>query len=141
MSTKFSQAKTIKLPATCHGSLILPDVPYGGGEPLQLSCLAEWVDVPGNLELHESFDLMADASLPGWSGSSSDEGDNLKVTVEKLLVPHEYDIVIILRDGQAEIDDASWHNVYIAQGPPFESDGNRHDYLWAASWDAVTLLD
>jgi len=141
MTSKFSKAKALKLPAVCHGSLVGLPPPYEGGEPPRLSCLAEWFDLVAPLELAESFDLNIDSGLPGWSGSSSDEGDNLKVTVEIMPPPNTYDITIILRDGQAEIDDASWHDVFIQQGPPFETDRMSHEYSPSNSWDAVTLMD
>lgn len=141
MTSKFTKTKALKLPAVCHASLTGLPVPYFAKEPLRLSCLASWVDQIEMFAIHESFDLNIDSDLPGWSGSSSATGVNLKVTVERLDIPHEYTLRIILRSDQNEIDDASWHNVKIPQGPPFESGTQRHDYPPAESYDSVTLLD
>lgn len=141
MTTKFSKAKAMKLPAVCHGSLVGLPPPYQEGLPPRLSCLAEWNDLVAPLYLLETFDLNFDSLLPGWSGNSSNEGDNLRVTVEILPTPNIYDITIILRNGVAEIDDASWHDIGIDKGPPFQSGDLEHEYLPSQSTDAVTLLD
>lgn len=141
MTTKFSIAKALKLPPLCKGSLVGLPVPYLHGEPPRLSCLASWVDEAAGLAIHESFDLNVDPALPGWSGNSSDEGINLRVTVEQLGVPQTYTATIILRDHGEEVDDASWHNVEIAKGPPFQLPAQFHHYPPADSYDSVTLLD
>ncbi len=131
----------MKLPAVCHGTLIGLPLPYVDGQPQRLSCLADWFDHVDDFSISESFDLNADAALPGWSGSSSDSGLNLRVEVSREVEPLMYMIRIVLREGTAELDDASWHHVKIAQGPPFESTGNQHTYPPSGSWDAVDLLD
>lgn len=141
MSTKFSQAKSVKLPAVCHATLVGLPIPYLNGQPNRLSCLAEWVDTIAGLNVHESTALEADPSFCGWSGSSGDAGINLYVTVEIRPEPHHYTVTIILREGQLEVDDASWHDIFIPPGPPFDSGPLRHDYPPADSWDGVHLRD
>lgn len=141
MSTKFNQKTASTLPAVCHGSIPDVRIAYEYGEPNRLSCLAEWVDPLTGFEKHESIDLNEDGSLPGWSGSSSAVGDNLLVQVTIRPGDRQYDVTITRRSGGLHIDDASWHDVTIPQGPPFDSGQLRHDYPPGGAWDAVHLLD
>lgn len=142
MSSKFAPSKkSVKLPVVCIAPRANLPLPYVDGLPNALHVSAWWYDLAIPARLAESFPLYADPGLPGWSGSSSNAGLNLRVTVETMPTPHSYDITIEIRQDLVVLDDDSWHAVTIAQGPPFISELLQHIYIPQVDANGIRVLD
>lgn len=94
---------------------------YVDGLPTSLVAFCRWSEPPIEISITESFQISKDVELPGWSGASSDFGDNLQVKVRILPEPNHYHLTITLRQGTQGIHTHGWTDVFIQEPPPFDS--------------------
>lgn len=142
MSPQFSQGKAaIKKPAICiKPSKNLPAA-YVLDQPTELRSAAWWYDSGIPIAIAESFQLVTDAGVPGWTGASAQTGWNLQLTIKILPAQDLYDFLLNLRDGPAIIDDDSWHNIHVPPGPPWKSGILQHLYALPTDRNGIQVLD
>lgn len=141
VSSRFASRRLIKTPAVCHKELYGLPLPYDDGPPRSLSALAIWHEAVRPVYLAETFRLIYDAGIPGWTGQSDDVGFNLVVVLRITATPNTYDIEIVLRIDTAVLDDDSWHAVTIPPGPPFDSGRHTHHYGLPFDYNEVRIRD
>ncbi len=142
MTSLFSPTRpTFRLPVICIKPRAGLPAPYVAGMPNYLHAIAWWKESTESIDLAESFPLAVDLALPGWSGGSGDSGLNLQAAVKRLPAANRYDLAIALRRDLDVLDDDSWHNVFIAPGPPFDSGMLHHVYLPAIDTNGLQVID
>lgn len=128
-------------PSVCRAGLFPLPIAYVAGRPTTLAAFCRWYDPAAGYDIAESFRLTKDHALPGWSGASADFGLNLKVEVTILEAKHRYDLHLTIRSGTTRIDDDSWHDVPIPEGPPFDSRILTHTYEDPIGLTQIHVLD
>lgn len=98
------------------------------GLPATLVCYANWYQKLYGVHVHvtETITLTLNPDTKDWEGASSNEGENLYVSICSLEEADHYDVELTLRQGTDLVDSHTWHNVTIPPGRPFDTGALKH---------------
>ena len=129
MATKFrSDSTNAKPPAWCFHAIFPPTIGLSGNNPTRLVCFAYWLDLNADpsIDITESFILRYRPGPDDWEGFSAEAGSRLKARIQKDPLADTYHVILEVLQGDAVLDDDSWHNIDAGELPQFDTLEQHH---------------